>query len=65
MRWLKRAANQGGAEAEFYLARAYQTGHGGLEKTDANKEAVIWYTQAARQGYKPAQDILKAADIRY
>jgi TPR repeat protein len=50
--WLKQAAEQGHAKAQFELARCYDDGHG----VDKNSEtAVEWYTKAAEQGHARSQ----------
>ena len=51
--WLKRAANQGYAPAQYYLGTMYELGSGGLPKDDT--EAVNWYRNAASQGYTLAE----------
>lgn len=45
-------ANQGNNQAQFYLAKRYQTGGGIAVNTD---KAIHWYTNAANQGVVPAQ----------
>ena len=49
-------AEQGGAQAQFYLGEMYEQGLG--TERDMN-QAIIWYTRAANQGYVPAQRKLK------
>ena len=51
-RWFRLAAEQGHADAQFYLAVLYNTGMGVLK--DA-AEAVRWYRLAAEQGDAHAQ----------
>jgi localization factor PodJL len=49
---LKRAANLGYAQAQFYLAKLYETGEGGLRKDAA--EARRWTERAAQGGDRKA-----------
>lgn len=49
-------AEQGGAQAQFYLGEMYEQGLG--TERDMN-QAIIWYTRAANQGYPLAQRKLK------
>ena len=50
--WLRRAAEQGYADAQYNLGVMYANGSG-VAKDEA--EAVKWYRKAAEQGYSPAQ----------
>ena len=52
---LRKAADQGKAEAQFYLGVMYAKGQG-VPQDDA--EAAKWYRKAAEQGYADAQDNL-------
>ena len=52
MRWLRLAATQGDAAAQFRLAIAYSFGRG-VPEDDA--EAARWYRLSAEQGYAAAQ----------
>ena len=58
MRWLRLAATQGDAAAQFRLAIAYSFGRG-VPEDDA--EAARWYRLSAEQGYAAAQYHLGAA----
>ena len=55
--WLKKAAEQGGANAQYVLGLCYDNGEG--VATDA-VEAVKWYRKAAEQGDKKAQEKLRS-----
>ena len=61
MRWLRLAATQGDAAAQFRLAIAYSFGRG-VPEDDA--EAARWYRLSAEQGYAAAQYHLGAAYAR-
>jgi TPR repeat protein len=52
---LRKAANQGQADAQFLLGARYESGKG---ITQDYKEAVKWYRMAADQGYARAQLLL-------
>ena len=52
---IKRAAEQGDAEAQNNLASMYDRGEG---VSQDYKKAVYWYTKAAEQGIPNAQSIL-------
>ena len=52
VRWYRKAAEQGRADAQFNLGNMYSAGRGVL-KDDA--EAVRWYRKAAEQGAADAQ----------
>lgn len=51
MEYLKKAAQQGHAEAQYQLGHCYYLGRG-VEEDEA--QAVQWYRKAAEQGYAPA-----------
>jgi TPR repeat protein len=56
--WLRKAADQGYAPAQWWLGRVYSDGDEESPWYIANKdfaEAVRWYRKAAEQGYKAAQ----------
>jgi TPR repeat protein len=53
--WLRKAADQGLAEAQFRLGYCYERALG-LKKDDA--EAVKWYQKAAEQGWREAQVVM-------
>ena len=55
MKWYRKAADQGYAEAQFNLGNSYSKGEG-IPKDFA--EAVKWYRKAADQGYAAAQNNL-------
>jgi TPR repeat protein len=50
--WYRKAADQGHAISQYYLARKYSLGDG-VARDDA--EAVKWWRKAAERGYVPAQ----------
>jgi TPR repeat protein len=51
-KWFRKAAEQGEAEAQYYLGRLYEKGQG---VTEDNQQAVQWYRKAAEQGHAQAQ----------
>ncbi len=51
----KQLAEQGDADAQYYLGWQYEYGQGVKEDY---AEAVRWYTKAAEQGLDVAQDLL-------
>jgi TPR repeat protein len=56
MRWLRMAAEQGNANAQYLMGDAYQgfkAAYGGPERDDA--QAALWYRRAAEQGIAAAQ----------
>ncbi len=55
VKWFRKAADQGYAEAQFGLGSAYATGEG-VPKDST--EAVKWFRKAADQGLAPAQAFL-------
>ena len=55
VKWLRNAAEQGYAAAQYALGNACYNGHG-VPKDGT--EAVNWFRKAAEQGYAPAQRIL-------
>lgn len=50
--WIRKAANQGYAPAEFQMGQMYDFGFG---VTQDDGEAIAWYRQAAEHGSAPAQ----------
>jgi TPR repeat protein len=56
IKWLKKAAEQGDAEAQYNLGFCYGNGEG-VEKSFT--EAVKWYKKAAEQGHEEAIEVLK------
>ena len=56
--WFRKAAEQGLAEAQYYLGMCYENGEG--IKKDLT-EALKWYHQAAEQGYEEAINKLNAS----
>jgi TPR repeat protein len=50
--WLRRAAEQGNAEAQFWLGAFYEQGRIG---TTDYREAFRWFRKAAEQGHQDAQ----------
>ena len=55
MRWYKKAAAGGNAEAMYQVGRAYENGSGVREDV---QQAVNWYDQAAIRGNKDANTAL-------
>ena len=55
VRWYRKAAEQGVAEAQTSLGSMYITGQG---TTKNDRKAVKWYRKAAEQGYAEAQSNL-------
>ena len=56
MKWYRKAAEQGNAEAQYRLGRFYERGWG-VVKDEA--EAMKWYRKAAEQGYQYAIEHLE------
>ena len=54
-KWMRKAAEQGDADAQCALGLLYEKGLG-VEKDPA--EAARWYWKSAEQGYQPAVDAL-------
>ena len=52
LRWFRKAAEQGDAEAQHYLGFMYEEGRGVAQD---GREAVRWYHKAAEQGLAAAQ----------
>jgi len=53
-KWYKLAAEQGHANACYYLARMYSIETSGINKNDA--EAIKWFKKAAELGHKQARE---------
>lgn len=53
--WLSKAAEQGSADAEYYIAMMYESGEG-LEKSP--EKAVMWYLKSAEHGHCISQNII-------
>ena len=53
VRWYRKAAEQGHADAQCNLGIRYTNGQEGLKQDHA--EAVCWYRKAAEQGHAKAQ----------
>lgn len=53
--WYKKSANNGCPEAQWMTGNLYHYGQGVPEN---NEEAVKWWTLAANQQFKPAQQIM-------
>lgn len=54
--WYEKAAEQGDAEAQYYLGDMYYKGEG----TAADlKQALVWMEKAAEQGYELAKGFLQ------
>ena len=56
IKWFRRAADQGLAEAQYLIGWAYKTGIGGMPKDAA--EAFSWFQKAANQGLAEAEGAL-------
>jgi len=61
VRWLRAAAEQGHAKAQFYLGTMYDTGKG-TAKSDV--DAYLWISLAKAGGEKEAADALDALNQR-
>lgn len=57
-KWYKLAAEQGHANACYFLARMYSIETSGIAKNDT--EALKWYKKAADLGHKSAKEIVKS-----
>ena len=55
VKWYRKAADQGDADAQFNLGVMYYNGEGVPED---DKEAVKWWRKAAEQGHAEAQYFL-------
>ncbi len=55
LKWLRKAAVQGVAEAQFELAELYLMYHNGDDVRKDDAEMVKWYRKAAMQGFAEAQ----------
>lgn len=53
--WFRKTAEQGYAEAQYWLGLCYYLGDG---VTQDYNQAVAWYRKAAEQGYANAQESL-------
>ena len=62
VKWYRKAAEQGDADAQFNLGACYFLGNG-VEKNDS--EAVKWWRRAAEQGNAKAQEVLRCLGIFY
>ena len=51
MRWYRLAAEQGDADAQYYLGIGYATGHGVEKNAEKAKD---WFWKAIRQGHQDA-----------
>ena len=54
--WVRKAAEQGAAPAQFVLGLTYAEGKG-IVKDES--QAVTWFRKAAEQGFAPAQEALR------
>lgn len=56
LHWWKKAAAQGNADAMFQIANAYLFGNQAAKSVvDPDREAAVWYFQAASAGHAEAQ----------
>ena len=60
MYWYREAAEQGYAEAQYYLGFCYAYGYG-IEKD--LKQAEVWYHKAVKQGHAKAREALKKLKV--
>ena len=60
VKWSRKAAEQGDADAQYNLGNCYGRGEG-VEQDKA--EAVKWYHKAAEQGNKNAKEALKRLGV--
>ena len=61
MKWFRKAAEQGHADAQFCLGECYRTGDG-VAKDLA--EAKTWYEKAAAQGNADAKVLLRQLGLK-
>jgi TPR repeat protein len=61
VRWCRKTAEQGCAEAQLNLGLAFHMGEG-VEKNDA--EAVRWCHKAAEQGAANAEEVLRLTSLQ-
>ena len=59
--WLRKAAEQGHAKAQYYLGNIYIKGKEGVESNP--EEAVMWYRKAAEQGHRAS--VFRLAECLY
>ena len=57
VKWYRKAAEQGDAEAQNNLGQMYRNGYG---VSKDYSEAVKWFRKSARQGREAAKDNLRA-----
>ncbi|MCY1306228.1 Sel1-repeat-containing protein YbeT [compost metagenome] len=62
VRWFRKAAEQGNADAQFFLGIAYARGDGVEQDLSAAAE---WYAKAAAQGMRKAQELLAKLPEEY
>ena len=60
VKWYRKAAEQGHAEAQYALGYSYQYGHGVAQD---DEEAATWYRKAAEQGHEAARQELQDLDL--
>ena len=60
VKWYRKAAEQGHAEAQYALGYSYQYGHGAAQD---DEEAANWYRKAAEQGHEAARQELQDLDL--
>ena len=60
LKWLKKAASSGEANAQYYLGNIYRKG---LGVRKSNAEAVKWFRLAAKQGHGKARKQLGGCKI--
>ena len=56
MKWFRKAAEQGIAEAQFILGMRYAAGRGVRQDY---AEAIKWYRKSAEQGFARSEKMLK------
>jgi tetratricopeptide (TPR) repeat protein len=60
VKWYRKAAEQGHAEAQYALGYSYQYGHGVAQD---DEEAANWYRKATEQGHEAARQELQNLDL--
>jgi TPR repeat protein len=61
MRWFRKAADAGNAQAMSYIGMLYYNGRG-IPKNDA--QAIAWYRKAAARGDEGAQNALQHLGVK-
>lgn len=61
VKWYRKAAEQGDADAQYVLGHCYLNGDGVPQNIE---ETLKWYTKAAEQGNADAQHLLEKAIMK-